>query len=87
MTEWIEDASLEAPDGHRWERPAPEDCPHCPCHTARVCDRRLWSMATPPTNPDGTAYLQPCPCQEAAAGRPAVHVNRCKGEECGGHDG
>jgi hypothetical protein len=85
MTRWVEDASLEAPDGHRWVKPAPDDCPKCPCHTARVCDRRDWSNATPPTYPDGTAYLKPCPCREQAAGRGVLDHGHHK--QCETHDG
>lgn len=66
MTKWIEDGSLEAPDGHRWMKPAPDDCPNCPCHTARVCRGELWALASAPVNPDGTAYTAPCPCREGA---------------------
>lgn len=67
MTTWIEDPSLEAPEGHRWLRPAPEDCPSCPCHTKRTCDGRLWHLSGPVTYPDGTPYTEPCPCREAAS--------------------
>lgn len=63
MTRWIEDPSLEAPDGHVWARPAPDDCPDCPCHTLRVCEQRAWAEAHQPTNPDGTPYTKPCPCE------------------------
>jgi hypothetical protein len=65
MTRWIEDGSLEAPEGHKWMKPAPDDCPNCVCHTARVCDGGLWLQATRPTNADGTAYTKRCPCEEA----------------------
>ncbi|MFJ3097955.1 hypothetical protein [Streptomyces hydrogenans] len=37
MTRWIEEAELEAPDGHRWMRLAPDDCPDCTCCSARLC--------------------------------------------------
>ncbi|MGV9271495.1 hypothetical protein ACWDRR_43415 [Kitasatospora sp. NPDC003701] len=37
MTRWIDDPSLDAPDGHTWQRPAPDDCPDCDCCTARLC--------------------------------------------------
>ncbi|MBW1600877.1 hypothetical protein JJV70_01920 [Streptomyces sp. JJ66] len=66
MSRWIEDASIPAPDGHYWARPAPDDCPGCPCHTARVCDRRDWTRASRPTHPDGTPYTEPCPCEHTA---------------------
>jgi len=64
VAEWIEDTSLEAPERHRWMKPAPDDCPNCPCHTARVCTRRRWNEATPPQNADGTPYTERCPCQD-----------------------
>lgn len=63
MMDWIEDQTMEAPDGHRWMKPAPEDCPSCPCHTARVCSAKLWAVATPPQNPDGTPYTERCHCE------------------------
>ncbi|MFB4197746.1 zinc finger domain-containing protein [Streptomyces carpaticus] len=63
---WVEDASLPAPDGHTWQRPATGDCPNCPCHTARVCEGMLWATAQRPANADGTPYTRPCPCEQAA---------------------
>ncbi|MFF8619111.1 hypothetical protein [Streptomyces sp. NPDC015350] len=63
MTRWIEDPSLDAPDGHRWVRAAPDDCPHCPCHTARTCEALAWRRASRPTSPDGTPCTEPCPCE------------------------
>lgn len=66
---WIEDPYLDAPEGHTWMRPAPEDCPHCPCHTARVCDSLLWHLSRP-ENPDGTPYTEPCPCRTREESRP-----------------
>ncbi len=45
MAQWVENYSLEAPEGHRWERPAPEDCARFPCHTARVCHAPALSRA------------------------------------------
>ncbi|RPK54226.1 hypothetical protein EES44_30420 [Streptomyces sp. ADI96-15] len=65
MAQWVENYSLEAPEGHRWERPAPEDCPRCPCHTARVC--RV-EPGHPAETADGAPYAAPCPC-EGLAGR------------------
>jgi hypothetical protein len=65
MTRWTEDPSLEAPDGHMWMKPAPEDCPNCLCHTDRVCTGGLWMQAGRPTNADGTPYTRPCPCEAA----------------------
>lgn len=65
MTNWIEDTSLEAPEGHKWMKPAPDDCPNCPCHTLRVCDGGLWMQAERPRNPDGSLYTVPCPCEAA----------------------
>lgn len=62
MTRWVEDPSLEAPDGHRWMRPVPDDCPNCPCHTARVCTNQLWAQAGIPTYEDGRMFAEPCPC-------------------------
>ncbi|QKW06660.1 hypothetical protein HUT18_09845 [Streptomyces sp. NA04227] len=67
MTGWTEDPSMDAPDGHRSERPAPDDCPNCPCHTARVCAQRAWAEAHRPTYPDGTPYTKPCPCETDTA--------------------
>lgn len=67
MTRWVEDPSIDAPDGHHWERPAPDDCPNCPCHTARVCTGKLWRLASRPANADGTPYSEPCPCEAAAS--------------------
>lgn len=65
MTKWIEDPTLEAPDGHKWMKPAPDDCPDCPCHTLRVCERKLWMHAKQPMNPDGSIFRAPCPCEAA----------------------
>lgn len=66
---WIEDPSLEAPDGHRWLKPAPE-CPNCVCHMDRVCRAQEWTKAWAtglhPRNADGTPYTKPCPCEEGA---------------------
>lgn len=67
MTRWIEDPSLEAPDGHVWAKPAPADCSNCPCHTARVCEAHAWGQAERPTYEDGTPYTEPCPCETAAS--------------------
>ncbi|MGX2996186.1 hypothetical protein JNUCC64_18195 [Streptomyces sp. JNUCC 64] len=63
MTRWIDDPSLEPPDGHRWVRAAPDDCPSCPCHTARTCEALAWRRAGRPSYPDGTPYTEPCPCE------------------------
>lgn len=71
MTKWVEDSSLEAPEGHRWMKPAPEDCPSCSCHTARVCRTARWGDATAPTYSDGSPYLKACPCQQLHRGRAA----------------
>ncbi|RMI44422.1 hypothetical protein [Streptomyces triticirhizae] len=70
MTRWIEDPALEAPDGHRWVRPAPDDCPACPCHTLRTCEGHQWHLATPPAYGDGAPYTEPCPCEQAATPEP-----------------
>lgn len=70
MTRWIEDPSLDAPEGHHWVRPALDDCPNCPCHTARTCEAAGWALAHRPTHQDGTPYTEPCPCEQ-------------KGEEAG----
>lgn len=67
MVNWIEDTSLEAPEGHKWMKPAPDDCPNCVCHTLRVCRGELWLLAERPTYPDGRAYTEPCPCETAKA--------------------
>lgn len=64
MTRWIEDPSLEAPDGHRWVRAAPDDCPTCPCHTARTCEALAWRRAERPAYPDGRPYTESCPCEK-----------------------
>lgn len=69
MTRWAEDPTIEPPEGHRWMRPVPDECPACECHTARVCEAQLWAQASPPTYADGTAYLKPCPCRTAARRR------------------
>ncbi|WP_155353087.1 hypothetical protein [Acrocarpospora macrocephala] len=37
MTRWI-DTGMDAPDGHAWRRPAPDDCPDCDCCTAALCE-------------------------------------------------
>lgn len=66
MTRWSEDPSIPAPDGHHWARPAPEDCPNCPSHTARVCEQQRWAEAERPVYDDGTPYTEPCPCETAA---------------------
>lgn len=66
MTRWIEDPSLEAPEGHTWMKPAPDDCPNCSCHTARVCEGQAWGRAERPAYEDGTPYTEPCPCETAA---------------------
>lgn len=66
MHRWQEDPTMDAPDGHAWMRPAPEDCPNCPCHTTRVCEAELWPQATRPTTPDGSPLAEPCPCWDAA---------------------
>lgn len=65
MTRWIEDPAYEAPEGFRWMKPAPDDCPHCECHTARVCTQRAWDRASAPMNADGSPYLESCPCRDA----------------------
>ncbi|MFF2653579.1 hypothetical protein [Streptomyces sp. NPDC058045] len=45
-------------DGPEWVVPQPADCPNCPCHTARVCQGRLWHRAWP--------QHRGCPCEAAA---------------------
>lgn len=55
----------DAGDEHVWARVA-ENCPHCPCHAARVCADGLWSQASRPTYPDGAPYSDDCPCEETA---------------------
>jgi hypothetical protein len=35
-----------------------------------VCDSLLWRQADPPTNPDGSEYTEPCPCEKAEEERP-----------------
>ncbi|TGG77858.1 hypothetical protein D8771_26535 [Streptomyces albus] len=55
----------EAGDDHVWARLS-EDCRDCPCHAARVCADGLWHLASRPAHADGTAYTDPCPCEEAA---------------------
>lgn len=66
MTRWIEDSAIPAPDDHQWQRPVPDDCPNCPCHTTRVCEHRAWAQADRPTHAAGTPYTKPCPCETAA---------------------
>jgi len=66
MTRWVEDASMQAPEGHVWLRPALDDCPDCPCHTARVCEGLLWYRSDPPCSTDGMPYVEECPCEAAA---------------------
>ncbi|MFF0626737.1 hypothetical protein [Streptomyces sp. NPDC004296] len=48
----------EAPDGHEWVNPAKADCPHCPCHTVRVCEQKAWHRSIP--------RHEGCPCEAAA---------------------
>lgn len=55
----------DAGDEHVWARVV-VDCPHCPCHAARVCADALWGRASRPMHTDGTPYTDPCPCEEAA---------------------
>ncbi len=83
MNRWIEDYSFEAPEGHRWERPAPEDCPRCPCHTARVCRAAAWSRATRPETADGSPYTAPCPCEGAGEPLCCGHPTCRGGRPCG----
>lgn len=64
MTSWIEDPSMEAPEGHRWMKPAPDECPNCPCHTLRVCRDRLWDQSSRPVYDNGMPYTGPCRCEE-----------------------
>ncbi len=69
MTGMDEDDFYE-PWGPEYALPPSEDCPHCPCHTARVCEGALWWQASPPTYPDGRPYTQPCPCRTPAVTPP-----------------
>ena len=55
----------DAGDEHVWARLV-EDCPRCPCHTARVCADGLWTQASRPTDAHGNPYTAPCPCEETA---------------------
>jgi hypothetical protein len=48
-------AEMEGPE---WVMPAEADCPACPCHTLRVCERKLWHLARP--------EHEGCPCEAAA---------------------
>jgi hypothetical protein len=38
VTSWVPDYSIEAPEGHVWQRGS-ADCPDCRCCTAALCDR------------------------------------------------
>ncbi|MFB7747880.1 hypothetical protein [Streptomyces sp. NPDC056132] len=55
----------DAGDDHVWAHVI-EDCPHCPCHAARVCTDALWNKASRPTYTNGARYTEPCPCEETA---------------------
>lgn len=57
--------TFHEPFGPEYVRPVAPACPKCPCHTRRVCDGFQWHRAEQPTNPDGTPYDRPCPCEEA----------------------
>ncbi|GAA2112540.1 hypothetical protein GCM10009759_55350 [Kitasatospora saccharophila] len=41
MTRWTDDPTLNAPDGHTWQRPThdPEPCPNCQCCSKRLCEK------------------------------------------------
>lgn len=69
-TKWVLDYSLEAPDGHVWLKPGPEDCPGCSCCTAALCQRAEeahvgceWLVKRGP----GVANVSTCPCGEKSA--------------------
>lgn len=67
MTRWIDDPTLEAPDGHRWVKPAPDDCPNCGCCTARLCEAGRESALgcigrTNETDPVTRHRIAHCPC-------------------------
>jgi hypothetical protein len=71
-TQWVDDPTLDAPDGHRWVRPV-DECPDCPCHMAPVCTQRRWSEAVMPTYPDGRPiHTAPCPCEQRDQKRAAA---------------
>ncbi|MFJ5785495.1 hypothetical protein [Streptomyces hydrogenans] len=72
MTSWVEDHSLEAPDGHVWMRPV-DDCPNCPCCTRRLCSEAA-ERTDPVTGktgipcswlvgPDAFDTVRNCPCE------------------------
>jgi hypothetical protein len=66
VTDWEPDYSLDAPEGHLWVKPAPEDCPDCSCCTARLCataaEKELpcWWVIT--NGGQGVEDVRNCPC-------------------------
>ncbi|MFE7118544.1 hypothetical protein ACFU99_24320 [Streptomyces sp. NPDC057654] len=62
-----DDYPFYEPFGPDYVRPSPANCPHCPCHTLRVCEGFQWHRAERPVYSDGSAYDEPCPCEKAAA--------------------
>lgn len=55
-------------DGPEWVAPQPAECPGCPCHTARVCQDKLWHRAWP--------QHKGCPCEAAAIAADTPHATR-----------
>ena len=68
-TQWIEDHTLDAPDGHMWVRPV-DDCPNCGCCTRRLCEKAVATVLDCLTwidDADGEtrARVRACPCSKA----------------------
>lgn len=79
MTRWIEDPTLDAPDGHAWMKPAPDDCPNCDCCTAALCEKAVRLVAEcwiylSGADDETVKRVRECPC-DRAPGTPAHQIN------------
>lgn len=64
-SDWIPDYTMEAPEGHVWLKPPPDDCPNCECCTAKLCqlaDEKDTLCRWLVDRGEGVMDVRNCPC-------------------------
>lgn len=69
LTQWVEDPTLEAPDGHLWVKPV-DVCPNCDCCTRALCEKGATSTMgclrwVGETDDETRERVRVCPCPKA----------------------
>lgn len=81
---WTEDTDPTLPEveGHAWLKPAPEQCPKCPCCTAALCVagfEHVWGCSSL-CAPDDYGTVKDCSCTgEDARGSAAYRSAMARG--------